>query len=158
MLERTGPELNEELKSWEPVSSFAFIHAFLYKNTLYKNVHDENGQKIKNMLRTSQSWNLATNPKRPTPQWFAWMREWAFLVAWMRENRKKIAWMRELKKLAWTWKSIFLIAWTREFFLLTVFNQISSSDIKLFLLCLIICFSVSCLLFHCFAPMDSLSL
>ena len=43
------------------------------------------------------------------PQRFAWMCEWAFLVAWMRENRKKIVWMRELKRLAWTWKSIFLL-------------------------------------------------
>ena len=24
---------------------------FLYKNTLYKNVHDENGQKMKNIVR-----------------------------------------------------------------------------------------------------------
>ena len=27
-----------------------FIHAFFYKNTLYKNVRDENGPKIKNMM------------------------------------------------------------------------------------------------------------
>ena len=44
------------------------------------------------------------------PQRFAWMREWAFLVAWMRENRKKIARMRE---------SALLFAWTREFSLFT---------------------------------------
>jgi len=36
---------------------------FFNKNTLYKNVHDENGQKIKNMVRISPSWNLATEPK-----------------------------------------------------------------------------------------------
>ena len=45
---------------------------------------------------------------------FAWMHEWAFLVAWMRENRKKNAWMRELKKTCVNVKNDFSIAWMRE--------------------------------------------
>jgi len=31
------------------------VRAFFYKNTLYKNVQDENGQKVKNVLRISSS-------------------------------------------------------------------------------------------------------
>ena len=30
-----------------------------YKNTLYKNVHDENGQKIKNIVRILPSWKFS---------------------------------------------------------------------------------------------------
>ena len=41
---------------------------FFYKNILYKNIHDEIGQKIKNMLRISPSWNLATGPKNAVLQ------------------------------------------------------------------------------------------
>ena len=32
---------------------------FFYKNTLYKNVHDENGQKIKNIVRILPSWKFS---------------------------------------------------------------------------------------------------
>jgi len=37
--------------------------AGLSKFTRYKNIHDEDGQKIKNMLRISASWNFATQAK-----------------------------------------------------------------------------------------------
>ena len=32
---------------------------FFYKNTLYENVHDENGQKIKNIVRILPSWKFS---------------------------------------------------------------------------------------------------
>ena len=41
------------------VINSSFLHAFFYKNTLYKNVHDENGQKIKNIVRILPSWKFS---------------------------------------------------------------------------------------------------
>ena len=64
------------------------------------------------------------------PQRFAWMREWAFLVAWMRENRKKNcvnAWIEKTCvnvkihfSIALMRESALLFAWTREFSLFSV--------------------------------------
>ena len=49
-----------------------WIHDFFYKNTLYKNVHDENGQKILPSWKFSIFMNIFSNASKTFSSWFSW--------------------------------------------------------------------------------------
>ena len=63
----------------------------------------------RNPFNLFQHFNFIISPQR-----FAWMHEWAFLVAWMRENGKKNCVNVWIEKTCVNIKNNFSIAWMRE--------------------------------------------